>query len=818
MLAAPAAALLPYLALVLTRPRRTQVSLLACLLLLGLHSWWLLPLLGILEAPGGPLALLLALPLATPFMVAGHLVVFLLFLAAMGAFSPPSGSAADLALRAEKRGDLVAAGELWQESGRPRRALRCFSRARAWSRAADVARSLGHFRKAALLAEREGGAGLATAAQLHSRAGDEARSQSLWLRHAAALVEARQPEAAIEPFLRAGDPKRAASAVELALEGQRLPPALTEVSLRATREARRPALGARVALAAERYREAGDLFLAGGEPLEAAHAFTRAGDAMRAAEAFRLAGHVEDAARLRAQSLSSSGQLERALGEYENAGMPAQAAATLAQLGRWDEALQRYVAAGMRREAAEVARDHGDPRIAARLFEELADWGEAGGAWDRAGEAVRAAACHERAGDLARALHLLETAGRIDLEAQLLARLGRVEEGFGTLFASGDRRGAWELLSSYAGTFPNLAEPLATLADWLEQQGELTAAVSAVQRATAGMSTTRQLLPALYTQAHLLESLHDFAAAASLWQRIVDFDYAYRDAAERLKLAAAASRPAPATVSAAAEPAARYVIEGELGRGGMGVVYQARDERLGRTVAIKVLNPRQHTPEALRRFEREARSAAGLSHPGIVHIYDFDRGFGSSYIAMEYVAGPTLNQLLREEAAFVRRNLLILMRQIGEAVAYAHGQRVVHRDLKPANMILAERRQVKILDFGIARRLGEQELTASGASGTPYYMAPEQILGEEPDERTDIYSLGVTFYQMATGALPFSTGNVLRAHLEQAPPDPRPLAPDLDPSLAAVMLRCLAKDPAERFRDGSALLAALPVTVGGLAP
>jgi serine/threonine protein kinase len=116
---------------------------------------------------------------------------------------------------------------------------------------------------------------------------------------------------------------------------------------------------------------------------------------------------------------------------------------------------------------------------------------------------------------------------------------------------------------------------------------------------------------------------------------------------------------------------------------------------------------------------------------------------------------------------------------------------------------------VKILDFGIARRLDELNLSASGATGTPYYMAPEQILGEDPDARTDIYALGVTLFQMATGSLPFATGNILRAHLEQTPPDPQALAPDLEPALSHLIVRCLAKDREQRPRDGAALLAAL---------
>jgi len=381
-------------------------------------------------------------------------------------------------------------------------------------------------------------------------------------------------------------------------------------------------------------------------------------------------------------------------------------------------------------------------------------------------------------------------------------------------------RAAWELLSAYGGTFPGLAGSLEQVAAWYRNQGELTGAIAIIQRATAGLAPSPDLLPALYAQAELLEEHGDLRAAESAFERVVAVDYSFRDAAQRLQVVSArraaeegavisGAFAAPSAASPAGDTGTRYVLEEELGRGGMGVVYRARDTRLGREVAIKVLNPRQHTPEAIRRFEREARAAAALSHPGIVHIYDFDRGFASFFISMEYVPGPTIAQLLREDPATVRTMLPALARQITGAVAYAHARQVVHRDLKPANLVLAEGRQIKILDFGIARRLDEADLSASGATGTPYYMAPEQILGEAGDERTDIYSLAVTLFQMATGALPFTTGNILRAHLEQPPPDPRALAPDLDAHTAELILRCMAKDPEHRPRDGNALLALL---------
>ncbi len=822
----PAALFVPVLGLLLTRSGRSLLTLGAFALLAWLDVWWVVPYLGIPPVEQA-IPAFLAAPHSTAIMLGGHLVVVLLFLTTFGLFSPRPGSPASLAVRAARRGDLLAAGEFWLEAGHQRRAFKAFLRAHAWGRAGELARSMGRLRRAAALLAREGGDSMAAAAQLLSRVGDATAAQQAWMRYATYLVEGGRPEQAIEPFLRAGDARRAANAVELALGGGRLTATFADAAIRAAREARRPQLGGSAALVAGRFREAGDLFLAAELPLEAARAFEQAGDTLRTAESLQLGGQIEEAARVRGQRLFDTGKIQQALHEYETAGMEAEAARALERLGRYQEAAARFQAAGLVADAAEIARRHLEPRDAARLFVQLEEWSEAGSAWERAGEPLEAARSFERAGDYLRAEQVLLKAGLFGDLAQLLGRLGRVEDAFNVLYRHGDRPGAWQLLSSYGGTFPNLAEPLVELAGWLQGVGDLPAAISAVQRAVGGLAVRRELLPAFYALANLLEQQGDLRAAVAAWQKVSEFDYAYLDVAQRLQTAGArqaAADGAQPQAAVAAEPAAgadaasRYVLEQELGRGGMGVVYRARDNRLGRVVAIKILNPRQHTPEAIRRFEREARAAAVLSHPGIVHIYDFDRGFSSFFISMEFVSGPTLNHLIREEPAYVRRNLGALMRQIVEAVGYAHAHHVVHRDLKPANMIVADRRQVKILDFGIARRLDELDLSASGATGTPYYMAPEQILGENPDERTDIYALGVTLFQMATGTLPFATGNILRAHLEQPAPDPKALVPELDPAIGQIILRCLAKNPDQRPRDGSALLVAVePLGTGVLA-
>ncbi len=790
-----------------------MLGLLGGVLLAWMNLWWVLPL---LEVPIQPSAWFVLMDLPRQWWVNSLIypAALLALLAALGVFSPAVGSLAHQAAQAARRGDHFAAGELLLQAGRPRRALRHFLRARAWERAGEVARSLGHTRRAAEMFKRAGGSALAQAAQAMSRLGDTHQANQLWLRYGQHLVESGQPELAIDAFLKGNDPRRAARAVELALRAQRLSPPLADTALRAARLAHSPDLGAQVALACGRLREAGDLFLAAGQPESAARAFERAGEPLRAADALRQAGQGKQAARMRGRYLESTGQFEAAVLEYEQADLHAEAAVALVHLGRWQEAIERFRAAGMVADAAQVARTSGDVRLAAELYQEIEEWELAGECWLAAREYGAAAQAFERCGDYERAMEMLARGGLTEHRAHLMARLGRVEEALATLVHAGHLEAAHEMLRRFGGSFPHLAEELARISDWLQSAGETTSAIAVLQRATAGAPVTRELLPVLYRQGVLLERRGDLRNAEIVFQRVADFDYAYRDAAERAqRLSARRTSKAADDVHPpspeASDAASRYILEEELGRGGMGVVYRATDLRLRRTVAIKILNPLQHTEEAMARFEREARAAAVLSHPGIVHIYDFSKGFGSTFISMEFVEGHTLNHLLRTDPDLVREQLLPFMLQIADAVGYAHARGVIHRDLKPANMVVSQQRVVKILDFGIARRLDDVEPDLSGATGTPYYMAPEQILGEPPDQRSDIYSLGVTFFQMATAVLPFTTGNILRAHIEQEPPDPAALNPALPPALAALIRRCMAKDPAARPADGTALYAAL---------
>lgn len=259
-----------------------------------------------------------------------------------------------------------------------------------------------------------------------------------------------------------------------------------------------------------------------------------------------------------------------------------------------------------------------------------------------------------------------------------------------------------------------------------------------------------------------------------------------------------------------------------IGRGGMAEVYKARHPTLNRTVAIKVLPPiMAKDPDFRRRFEREARTIATLRHPNIVQLFDFSEAEGMYYMVMEYISGPPLSVYLRETGPLPLTEVKSILVDVAAALDYAHRQGVIHRDIKPSNILLqpvtspdGSRQRPILTDFGIAKIMGgATALTASSVVGTFDYIAPEQIHDStEVDARTDIYALGVMTYQMLTGRLPFIVSNtaaLLIAHLQQPPPDPRGLRPDLPEKVSSAVLKALEKEPDRRFVSAGAMVEAL---------
>jgi len=262
----------------------------------------------------------------------------------------------------------------------------------------------------------------------------------------------------------------------------------------------------------------------------------------------------------------------------------------------------------------------------------------------------------------------------------------------------------------------------------------------------------------------------------------------------------------------------KYRVLEALGRGGMAQVYRAYHPQLDRYVAIKVLRSDlvEHE-EFLARFRREAHAVSGLRHPNIVQVFDFDVQDETYYMVMELLEGDTLRARLNEYRARGERmplpEILRILADVLNGLGYAHSEGIIHRDIKPANIMLTKRGQAVVTDFGIAQIVGSTQYTVSGAlMGTLSYMAPEQGLKGHCDSRSDIYSLGIVFYEMLTGYTPFDADTplaILMKHLN----DPLPLPSQVDPSLPAalehIVLKALAKDPDDRFQDAAAMAAAL---------
>lgn len=258
-----------------------------------------------------------------------------------------------------------------------------------------------------------------------------------------------------------------------------------------------------------------------------------------------------------------------------------------------------------------------------------------------------------------------------------------------------------------------------------------------------------------------------------------------------------------------------YRVLEQIGAGGMGVVFRAYDQRLERDVALKVLPASTVLDEAARqRFRAEALALSKLNHPHIAQIYDFDTYDGIDFLVMEFVKGIPLDQkLLRGTLA--EEEIIRLGTQIASTLEEVSAMGMVHRDLKPSNIVIAKGGEVKLLDFGVAKLLSSEDRTHSSAleiTGTLPYMSPEQLKGEPTDFRSDIYQVGATLYQAATGSRPFTgivPGPLIQEILQKTPIAPRHLNPHLDPALEAIILRCLAKEPARRYQRASELRVAL---------
>jgi len=464
--------------------------------------------------------------------------------------------------------------------------------------------------------------------------------------------------------------------------------------------------------------------------------------------------------------------------EVESAESP-ESAELLAEAGRHEEAATQFLARGCVREAAEA-------------FENAY-------AWDRAAE------CYRKVGDDAKLLEVLERAAESYEAAVVATRVG-------------DRDRALSNLKRVDKRHQSYVEACLMMAEQLASRGDPDLAIEKLAEAHALVSSDGIPIASQELYAKLLEDAERLDEAIEVYRAIRRIDHDHTLAKERIEelkarqtaLATQAATmmgsgaPTPMQVGGAASGAqeSRYEVISELGRGAMGIVYKARDTVLGRMVALKRLPDSMQEHElAITYFLREARSAAALNHPNIVTVYDAGQEGTAYFITMECLEGTPVDAILKKVGKLSPRDSAILGMQAANGLQYAHSQRIIHRDIKASNLFYTKDRVVKIMDFGLAKAVEEVRKQASVIAGTPYYMPPEQAIGGIVDHRSDLYSLGVTIYQLVTGSVPFPDGDVIYHHAHTPAPDARERVPEVPESLATLLLQLMAKDPEDRVQS-----------------
>jgi tetratricopeptide (TPR) repeat protein len=531
--------------------------------------------------------------------------------------------------------------------------------------------------------------------------------------------------------------------------------------------------------------------------------------------------------------LERSGRAEEAfesyleMGELESAYRVLRSMKDLPAAERAD-LLQRC---GRVKEAAEELSHAGLHADAARVFESLELWREAGRVWELAGDALAAGSALRRGGDFEGAAAFFKEAGRPELAADAFARLGRhsdavtyylqagnaVEaaeafqrnhqftEAAAYFLHSGERDRAIEALAQVSPGSSEYHAACVRIATLLLEEGDAAQALEKIRQVPDDpREVGNAALDRLYWEGRCLEALERWEEARARYEELAAVAPEHEDVQSRLAGRSAGNPVFPGTVQIGVVLASRYRIEEEIGRGGMGHVYRAMDLELEEPVAIKVVHTQseEDSPEESRLI-REVQICRRLTHPNVVRMHDIGRFPGGLFISMELLAGESLAEAIRSAGQLPLERCKAILSEVLAGLREAHSQGVVHRDLKPQNIFLTGD-GARVLDFGIAQGARfDTRLTLTGhAMGTPLYMAPEQLRGQEVDERTDLYALGVVAFEMLSGRPPFvgaSPTEVALAHVQTPPPDLRTLRPGLPEAWAQWVHRLLSKEPDMRL-------------------
>ncbi|MCP4645931.1 MAG: protein kinase [bacterium] len=604
------------------------------------------------------------------------------------------------------------------------------------------------------------------------------------------------------------------------------------------------------------FEGAAKLYAEKGKHAQAAKALSKAGRLAEAAGAFAKAGKVKEAAAAYVSYFEDAKEdLERQMhaGEacfrliQEEPGkskVPAEDRAALApklaslferakrhdlaadlyrESGDMARAGEVYLLAGKLREAGQCMKQAGRTQeaahIAGRFYESKEQWKEAGGAYAEGGDARRAGDCYIKAGEAVRAAECFEKAGDAYRAGAAYGRAGRFQD-------------AIRLLQGVKEGEPYFDSARGLLGRCFYELHDYAHCVATLENHLTGRRVANDNVELHYMLALAYEQQGRLGHARELLYKIRTIDVSYRDVTDRItNLSSRISLQDDVNRSAAGDTrdvsggggiesvesslGSRYQLQKELGRGGMGVVYLAKDTQLDRSVALKFLGTLVDDSEEYRqRFVREARAAARINHPNIVGIYDISASVGRAYIAMEYVDGASLYKHIRQKGKLAPREAVTIVGQSCAALKAIHDAGIVHRDIKPDNILLDKRGLVKLTDFGLAKAEDARMTQAGVVLGTPSYMSPEQVKGMDADLRSDIYSVGLVLHECLTGKTVFREGNVLDRQLNEMPPAPGDLVEGVPEPLNRLVIRCIEKDPDKRFQNVAELITELRAVKG----
>ncbi|MFI5181132.1 MAG: protein kinase [Thermoanaerobaculia bacterium] len=770
-------------------------------------------------------------------------------------FARPASPDVVAAHDAARSGDFTRAGDLYLKAGDVSRARQMFRKGASWGRLAALAERDGDPREAAAFFEKGGDSYAWEAARAWEASGEPERAKSLFEIAANVARAGARWDRLAEVAEATGDQVTLAEACRRLAEGQPTGPVratLWKRSAEAWRSAGRPAESAEAFRQAQEFEKAGEMYLEASRPLEAVKAFERSGALNRAAAAAEAAGDSRAAQELVAREAESRGDPVAAAEAWRKAGQVLRAAALYERAGDFPKAAAAWEEAGRADRAASLWQKAGETSRAASAWEAAGKPDQAAGLWAKLGNFEKATALYKAAGRLPLAADALRAAGRNEEAASIYARIGRNLDAARCLIAAGRREKAWDELvtaprneSGVADTFHALAEAHLAVGEALDAAHVMRELLGRSPVTAANVGYYRTLLRALRESGDPSEGA-ELGRVAAFDPTVLEGNpivpIPFRGDSPEVEIsmppalirtppahdraARIAVRPSGSTIPAFAPPSEstprpplplgtpervedRYEIVAELGRGGMGVVHKALDRKLDRYIALKILPWQLRSDEtAMRYFIREAKAIAALRHPNIVALYDYGEGFGSLYLAMEYLEGPNLQKVMKSEPERLKRHWREWFVQAARGIAAAHAKGILHRDLKPANLQLDEHDILRILDFGLAL----PQADAGGTSkliGSPAFFPPDVLRGEPPSPASDVYSLGAAFYTLATGRWPYVGDDVLVARLERDPDDPRPYAPFLSEGEVEVLLKCLARHRSERYPDGGELLGAL---------